>query len=820
MTDISQDFARPRVGDRFGPYRLLHELGAGSSGVVYLAELADDGQATPSVVALKVLRPLLRQRPRRATAFARIAELAARFAVPNVCPVLGSGMHGEVPYLVMRYLEGRTLAQDLQENRRQRLPRRIAHNVLLRQFEKLALALHQLHTRRLTHRDVKPSNVILDRDGEPWLIDCCMMLEGDDTAATLAGSLAYLAPELLGGVGRPGPASDLYALGVTLFEAATGRRPWLGTTAPQLLQEMWSARRPKAHQLERTLPTDLDVVLDRLLQREPTHRYPDGAALADDLRRVRERLPLATPRDPLPTRVLRWVQRHPLATAALAPLGAALLGLGWWSIHSERALRMTDLLASGSVVAAAEQTGRSLLPAARRGLPAVLSWLAEHDGPRGLRARLDRVRTALADLDATRAPRRGTATPTTRDELEAELHAVEGLPRLAHALRHDATLAAILAPLLPALERHQQALTNRLDAQPAAVAPTMHPPTADGPPLVQQLHEVERVLAQATGPDGIVARMRSERDALLRIDTAFREDADAWRRACAEVDAAPEYRAARDHGFGLQPVEGLHPLGPDPHSRLQEFACLRSGRAPIRGPNGNLELDESCALVFVLLPGGPFTMGTSVQDDPLAGYEEEPGLPIELAPFLLAKHELSQAQWRRLGGDATFILQPGDQIDAVTIQARHPAEGMSFAMAESVLQAHGLVLPTEAQWEYAARRGGVASPFAGHANLRPNDDGHPLSHAPVGSFAADRSGLHDLHGNVPEMVADPFGTYDLYPPREGDGRRCSWRLERVARGGGFYNTAKEARATARTAMPDLGPLPFVGIRPAMAILRR
>lgn len=812
-------FAKPRPGDSIGPYRLLREVGSGSSGIVYLAELiapvpgADanptQGTSEPHRVAIKLLRPQRLIGPAAATRFLRAAELAPRCSGPNICPIESSGTHAGLPYLVLLHLEGSTLSEVIR--RRLALPpqeQRRVDDRLLRQFEKLALALQHLHSQRITHRDIKPNNILIDPSGEPWLLDFGLIVTDDDSTRQVAGSPAYLAPELLRGEGAAGIATDLYAFGVTLFEAVTGRLPFAGRSAAELLSEVAAGKRPTARQLVRGLPADLDVVLDRLLQANPGDRYSDASAVAEDLRRVRERLPLPIRRLPLATRLGSWLRNNPLPAAVLGVLTVTSVGLGWLLLDYRHTLRLKDLLASRSVLAVAERSAAELLPATAAMLPEVRRWLAEHDGPDGLGARRERVRAALG-----RVPWERQRGAVARAELEVELRTVERLPRWLAALTDTPQVIAGLPALVPALERHKAAIEEALEVARDEATDS----SIEAERIHRELAALLMDLTEATSPHGVLERMRREKLALEQAIALQRDAAVLWRQAAAAVAINEHYAADTAAGFQLRPQSGLLPLGADPDSGLEEFALLRSGSPPRRGAGGRLSKEDGDAIVFVLVPGGTVLVGATPapgmpNSESQARPPESPLSSVALAPFLLGKYELTQAQWRRLGGRPTNILRTGDCIAGIEVSDLHPAEGMSFAEAEKLMHANGLSLPTEAQWEHAARRTAAQLPPGGRANLIDPDD-HPLSHAPIGSYPPDRSGLHDLRGNVAEMVADRFGPYDLASPRAGDGLRLGWQIERVTRGGWFLSEPDEARAACRFALPDFGLLPFVGLRP-------
>jgi formylglycine-generating enzyme required for sulfatase activity len=289
------------------------------------------------------------------------------------------------------------------------------------------------------------------------------------------------------------------------------------------------------------------------------------------------------------------------------------------------------------------------------------------------------------------------------------------------------------------------------------------------------------------------------------------------------------------------PKLGLIPLGPDPHSTFEEFAETATGELPVRdGETGKLVPTETTALVFVLLPGGTFTMGAQSRDpsapafDPSAGREERPPHEVTLDPFFLSKYEMTQGQWLRFTGSNPSYYSPasGYQTDL-----RHPVEQVSWSEVRSVLERLGLGLPTESQWEYACRgatqscfhTGDSAASLAGYANIGDEGskakwtpgwqfeeefaDGWPFS-SPAGILQPNGFGLHDVHGNLREWCEDGFDGY-RNDPRPGDGLRPvpGARL-RVIRGGSFVMDAVVARCSYRNrAAPSITSF-SLGLRPA------
>ncbi len=216
----------------FGRYRLLRLLGKGGMGLVYLAH---DSQLDRPV-ALKVPHFAAAEGSQVLERFYREARAAATILHPNICPLYDVGAIDGVPYLTMAYVEGKPLAEFAVA--RPLTPRQAA--LLLR---KLALALAEAHKRGVIHRDLKPGNVMIDRRGEPMVMDfgLARRARGGDARLTQLGTAlgtpAYMPPEQISGdVAAMGPGSDVYSLGVILYELLTGRLPFSGDAMAMLSQ--------------------------------------------------------------------------------------------------------------------------------------------------------------------------------------------------------------------------------------------------------------------------------------------------------------------------------------------------------------------------------------------------------------------------------------------------------------------------------------------------------------------------------------------------------------------------------------------------------
>lgn len=310
-----------------GPYRLETEIGRGGMGIVFRAF----DELLQRTVAVKVLRPEFDDAAARAR-LVREAQLAARFRHDHVVTVYAVVDRPDAaPYLVMEYVPGPTLKARLRQ------PGGLAPTEAARLAAEVAGGLAAAHAAGLIHRDVKPSNVLIDpTTGRARLSDFGLARLAADTAGLtrtsgLAGTPEYMSPEQVQGSALDG-RTDVYSLGATFYEALTGEAPFFGTPARVLDQVLHEEPRPP-RRLNETVPRDLETICLKALAKEPGRRYPTATALAEDLRRFLQGRPiLARPAGPM-ERSWRWCRRHPRAsvqaTALLLAVTAGLAGVLW-----------------------------------------------------------------------------------------------------------------------------------------------------------------------------------------------------------------------------------------------------------------------------------------------------------------------------------------------------------------------------------------------------------------------------------------------------------------------------------------------------------
>ncbi len=344
-----------RAGERIGNWQLERLLGSGGMGHVWFARRVDGlhkGNA-----AIKMLRTTSPD-TRAADRFAQEGQILARLVHPHIAMLLDAGVTstGE-RYLVIEYVDGERIDRWCDQ-------RQLSIEARLALFLQICDAVNYAHGHLVVHRDLKPSNILVLDNGDTKLLDfgIAKLLEDDDGASALTGELgaamtpAYAAPEQIDGAPIT-TATDVYALGAVLHQLLGGYGPYDTSMSPLRLaravveleprrlfdtgddaavREISTARGTTPERLSRALRGDLDVIVGKALKKNPADRYANVQALADDIRRHLDHLPISARADSATYRVSRFVRRHWFGVAATAAIFLAIaagLGASLWQAH-------------------------------------------------------------------------------------------------------------------------------------------------------------------------------------------------------------------------------------------------------------------------------------------------------------------------------------------------------------------------------------------------------------------------------------------------------------------------------------------------------
>jgi hypothetical protein len=389
-----------------GDYEILAEVGRGGMGVVYKAR----HRSLQRLVALKMVLAGEFASPSQELRFRLEAELAARVQHPNIVQVYEIGSYEGLPYLALEWVEGGSLASRLDGKP---WPPVEAAGLI----ETLARAIHVAHGEGVVHRDLKPANILLPKDERgrmkdeagrenrrfsfsphpssfilPKITDFGLAQPaGGGMTLTqtgfLVGTPGYMAPEQAGGRrALVGPATDIYALGVVLYQLLTGQLPFQGDSTLEVLRAVTFDEPVRPRRLQPRLPRDLEAITLHCLEKKPGGRYPNALALAEDLQRFREGKQVTARPVGAAARLMRACWRRPLVALLLALLVVSLFGglagvtWKWLEANEQRDLANANARqAERNAQESLDEKREALFETYRARLSAAVAALSVHD---------------------------------------------------------------------------------------------------------------------------------------------------------------------------------------------------------------------------------------------------------------------------------------------------------------------------------------------------------------------------------------------------------------------------------------------------------
>ncbi|MCH2106712.1 MAG: bifunctional serine/threonine-protein kinase/formylglycine-generating enzyme family protein, partial [Planctomycetes bacterium] len=658
----------------------------------------------------------------------------------------------------------------------------------------------QVVSDRLEQRDISPGSTMFTMEGD------------------VMGTPTYMPPEQARGeIEEMDERSDVYAIGAMIYHLLSGRRPYQadgeGPNAFTTLMRLLDGPPKRLHEFGLELAPELEAICEKAMSRERDARYADMRELADDLRSYLEGRVVAAYQTGALAELKMWVRRNrslanSLVAGVLVLVAGVVTSTYYWNESAEQAVRAEEQAEKAEL-----ETAKVLRLGDARDLQtlwddAKVLWPAHPSRVKEMQAWLSRAEELLSRLPEHREVLRDlgeSALPRTSEEEESD--------------RANHPLASDLANYQGAIEKIDAGIRAYEEAGDEETADFWRAKREDYLPVLRELEEKvgQRITfrfedSQKEWWHGALTNLIRglefvERDDIWLEDEEFgyqsslkemtrrleaAEEVDAlsisgaenevrWRAAIQSI--ADEAECPMYAGLSISPQRGLLPIGRDPRSGLWEFACVQSGEAPERGEDGALLITEESAIVLVLLPSGSFWMGAQSEEeggrnyDPEASPKERPVHEVELEPYLLSKYEVSQAQWRRItytnesrykGSNKTVIQDAETEEVLCTFSTLHPVEYVSWLESSYGLSTVDLTLPTEAQWEFAARAGTVtpwwtgteAASLQGKENLcdqsaisvgEPGwnyeawNDGFP-AHAPISSFTPNPWGFHHILG--------------------------------------------------------------------------
>ncbi len=741
-----------KPGDVFaGRYEVLRIVGHGGMGVVYEARCRETGLR----VALKTILPRHLTNPRAAERFLREMDIARQLRHPNIAAVLDAGSEGRIPYFTMEFLEGTTLRGMM--TRRGRIPLRQAVWILRRVTDGLAYA----HDKKIVHRDLSPENVMVLPDGTVKLLDFGLARAMEEPVMTAPGTAMgkayYIAPEQRKDPSGVDGRADLYSLGVMFFEMLSGQMP----TGYHRLAELVPELPPACDQLASRALAPVDSRL----------------ATVTEFRRALD----ACQEDAPPDRAAGGIwtgkgRKWAAGVAGVLFLACAVAGV----VLVRRDTRTAPLTVTDREFPPSKPSGT-------RGLePLEGVWKNQSDAASPVR-RIDFNEDIL----------QGKSFTMELAGMEARgAYSVEGTGRVFHVIFDFGSMGGDKKGMLQFDKRVRAAALARIDDIRMTLALDRRWVAA-----ALEFARIASVTPSVTNQQALAARAGE----LTAAQRKLSEASGAAAPAALDAGEAVQFVLVKDTRYGGEQTFFPQLAGNDQVSLdTLVYPAPEKKLSPewtVSGRTATLRLTETTAIEFVRIEPGEFMMGTDIETGGAPGEWARHKVSIT-KPFWMGKHEVTQAQWKAVMGVVPCNVRGEDlPVDMVSWE-----DAQLFIRRVNEASDQAVRLPTEAEWEYAARGGTEGTFYWGespaelvfHAWIAENSD---KRQQPVGKLAPNPFGLHDVYGNVWEWCGDLYdpGYYRQSP--QDDPQGSTRGTERVARGGCFTGYPRDTNSYFRNRFP-------------------
>ncbi|NUM35796.1 MAG: SUMF1/EgtB/PvdO family nonheme iron enzyme [Candidatus Brocadiae bacterium] len=805
------------VGKILGNYRLDKWIGEGAMGEVYLAY----NTASQEKVAIKILHlsgleteKELRHKKR----FQREAECTCSLDHPNIVKVYEIGEHKDFSYLVMEFLEGQSLLDILLQNGP------LSTKQTLKIAREITLALDAAHKKKIIHRDIKPANIMIQGDGNVKLTDFGLAkavnaVSNISQAGQIIGTIFYLSPEQAMGSQKVDHRTDFYSLGVTLFQTITGKLPYPGKMPVQVIQQHISAPVPGIREYVPDVIPEIEALIQKLMSKKVSSRFSNAAQLLMAIEDCENRLKDRGSQKKTSSRKIAPVKRnswfYPYRYFYLSGIIFFLLILSFIAItKKEKEIPKEEKIAKEPKISLPVV---SKIPYTKESPANVLQFveITPLEGSRLLKPALEiQGKIQGEELDSLFC----NATPISFEKVSSGLHAF--------SIKQNLQIGENIFFLKAFARSKNFVLSKKL--------------TYFLIPDIIKSVEISPKEAWLVPGQKIFFDIKGYNE--NKEEIPFLVD---WILSGGSFDEQGAYTAGDVQGNYILFVR-------DNSTWIQNQANVRITKEGWFGetlPHGmEFQQDSKEYLwkqdqsVMVYIPEGSFWRGDMRGKD-----DEKPAREIYLSGFYIDKYELTWGQYLhycKITGEKI----PENKDSEVKMREKEPVVNISWSQANSYSQWAGKRLPTEAEWEKAAK-GGInipdwsvlqhpvmmkLNPYPKRTypwgNALPNQDTFYCNYvahdqwdkrgedeyvhsAPIGSFAKGASPYNamDMAGNVWEWCADAYDK-DFYK-NSADRNPVNHKKSNlyVAKGGSWFNFAESCRASKRSALEN-APFPWVGVR--------